>query len=136
MAASFRTDAKRPGSAGRSVDGAPYSRESPWLLPDAETMKTPFIVMLALLAGCAARPDSELPTALKPEAAPAAAQTAAAADAPAPRLERHEASAQCWMRHDKSGGSLEAKAKLVEKCINDKMAGIDKQDTNRKLPRQ
>ena len=99
-------------------------------------MKTPFIVMLALLAGCAAKPESELPTALKPEAAPAAAQTAAAGDAPAPRLERHEASAQCWMRHDRSAGSLEAKAKLVEKCINDKMAGIDKQDTNRKLPRQ
>jgi hypothetical protein len=40
------------------------------------------------------------------------------------------------MRHDKSGGSLDAKAKLVEKCINDKMAGIDKQDTSKKLPRQ
>jgi len=102
-------------------------------------MKTPIIVMLALLAGCAAKPDSDLPAVLKSEAAPAAAQTPAAAaadDAPAPRLERHEASAQCWMRHDKSGGSLDAKAKLVEKCINDKMAGIDKQDTNKKLPRQ
>src|SRR5687767_14056383 len=102
-------------------------------------MKTAIVLILALLAGCAAKPDSELPAALKPEAAPAAAQTPAAAaadDAPAPRLERHEASAQCWMRHDRSGGSLDAKAKLVEKCINDKMAGIDKQDTNKKLPRQ
>ena len=102
-------------------------------------MKTAMILILALLAGCAARPDSELPTALKPEATPAAAQLAPAAaadDTPAPRLERHEASAQCWMRHDKSGGSLDAKAKLVEKCINDKMAGIDKQDTSKKLPRQ
>ena len=99
-------------------------------------MKTAIILILALLAGCAAKPESELPTALKPETAPAAAQTAVADDAPAPRLERHEASAQCWMRHDRSGGSLEAKAKLVEKCISDKMAGIDKQDTNKKLPRQ
>jgi hypothetical protein len=95
-------------------------------------MKTAIMLILALLAGCAAKPESELPTALKPETAPAAA----ADEAPAPRLERHEASAQCWMRHDRSGGSLDAKAKLVEKCINDKMAGIDKQDTNAKLPRQ
>ncbi len=99
-------------------------------------MKIAIILILALLAGCAARPDSEMPSALKPETAPAAAQTAAGDDARAPRLERHEASAQCWMRHDRSGGSLDAKAKLVEKCINDKMAGVDKQDTTRKLPRQ
>ena len=102
-------------------------------------MKPAIVLILALLAGCAARPDSEMPTALKPEAAPAAAQAAPAAaadDAPASRLERHEASAQCWMRYDKSGGSLDAKAKLVEKCINDKMAGTDKQDASKKLPRQ
>lgn len=99
-------------------------------------MKTATVLMLALLAGCAAKPESEMPTALKPETAPAAAQTAVADDTPAPRLERHEASAQCWMRYDKSGGSLDAKAKLVEKCINDKMAGIDKRDTDKKLPTQ
>ena len=99
-------------------------------------MKTAIILILALLTGCAAKPESEMPTALKPEGAPAAAQTALTDEAPASRLERHEASAQCWMRHDRSGGSLDAKAKLVEKCINDKMAGIDKQDTNTKLPRQ
>ena len=89
-----------------------------------------------LLAGCAAKPESEMPSALKPETAPATAQTSAAEAAPAPRLERHEASAQCWMRHDKTGGPLEVKAKLVEKCISDKMAGIDKQDATKKLPRQ
>ena len=102
-------------------------------------MKTAIVLILALLAGCAGKPESELPTALKPETAPAAqvAPAAAAADdAPAPRIERHEASAQCWMRYDRSGGSLEAKAKLVEKCINDKMAGIDKRTTDRKLPTQ
>lgn len=102
-------------------------------------MKTATILILALLTGCAAKPESEMPTALKPETAPAATQMApaAAADsAPAPRPQRHEASAQCWMRHDRSGGSLDAKAKLVEKCINDKMAGVDKQDTTKKLPRQ
>jgi len=98
-------------------------------------MKPAIIAILALLTGCAAKPESELPTALKPETAPVA-QTAVAADAPASRLERHEASAQCWMRHDRSGGSLDAKAKLVEKCINDKMAGVDKRDSNTKLPQQ
>ena len=101
-------------------------------------MKKTWIITAAavLLAGCAATPESEMPSALKPETAPAAAQTAAPEAAPAPRPERHEASAQCWMRYDKTGGTLEAKAKLVEKCINDKMAGSDKQDTSRKLPRQ
>ena len=90
-----------------------------------------------LLAGCAAKPESEMPSALKPEAAPATAgQVSVPEAAPTPRLERHEASAQCWMRHDKAGGPLEAKAKLVEKCISDKMAGVDKQDTTKKLPRQ
>ena len=99
-------------------------------------MKPAIVLILALLAGCAGKPDSEMPTALKPETAPAAAQTAAADDAPAPRIERHEASAQCWMRYDKAGGPLEVKAKLVEKCINDKMAGIDRRDTDKKLPTQ
>ena len=101
-------------------------------------MTTAILLILALMVGCAAKPESELPTALKPETAPAGAQlapAAAAEDSPA-RLERHEASAQCWMRYDKSGGSLDAKAKLVEKCINDKMAGIDKQGARNKLPQQ
>ena len=30
-------------------------------------MKTAIILILALLAGCAAKPESEMPTALKPE---------------------------------------------------------------------
>jgi hypothetical protein len=50
--------------------------------------------------------------------------TAAAAPAdqpPAKPMDVHEASAQCWMKFDKSGGSLEAKSKLVDKCIDDKM---------------
>lgn len=98
-------------------------------------MKTVTVLLFALLAGCAAKPQSEMPTALKPESAPVT-QTAAADDGPVPRLERHEASAQCWMRHDRSGGSIDAKAKLVEKCINDKMAGTDKRDGNKKLPQQ
>jgi len=46
---------------------------------------------------------------------------AAAAEPDAPPLEMHEASAQCWMKYDKSGGGLDAKAKLVDKCIDEKM---------------
>ena len=89
-------------------------------------MKTAIILILALLAGCAGQAGER--AADRAEAGDGAgcssmAPAAAADDAPAPRLERHEASAQCWMRYDKSGGSLDAKAKLVEKCINDKMAG-------------
>lgn len=83
------------------------------------------------LGGCAASgPANEMPAAAAP--VPAVAQPATAeAASPGPLnpdgtpLERHEASAQCWMRYDRAPGSLEAKAKLVEKCINDKMAGVD-----------
>jgi Flp pilus assembly protein TadD len=64
-----------------------------------------------LLAGCAQTPVNEMG---------ASATAAAAAPADAPPMERHEASAQCWMKYDKSGGSLEAKAKLVDKCITEK----------------
>jgi hypothetical protein len=38
-------------------------------------------------------------------------------------MERHEASAQCWMKYDRTGGSLDAKSRLVDKCISDKMSG-------------
>jgi hypothetical protein len=67
-----------------------------------------------LLAGCAQTPVNEMGTAAT------TASTTAAAPAEAPPVERHEASAQCWMKYDKSGGSLEAKAKLVDKCIAEK----------------
>jgi hypothetical protein len=80
-----------------------------------------FVAALALplaLGACASKPASEMPAA-----------TAAAAAKPAPAveesdelpLERSEAAGQCWMKYDRSGGSLEAKAKLVDKCIDDKM---------------
>jgi pectin methylesterase-like acyl-CoA thioesterase len=87
----------------------------------------------ALLAACASKPGSELPaTAAAPAAAtPAASQTQTAAkpdskpdakpDAAAGPLLRHEAAAQCWMKLDRVNASLDAKAKLVGKCIDEKM---------------
>ena len=93
---------------------------------------TRFIVLTAFavaLAGCAATNPGEMPaatTSAAPAASPAPAAAnapAAAEDAPAPRPERHEAAAQCWMKYDKSGGSLDAKSKLVDKCIDEKMHG-------------
>jgi len=78
----------------------------------------------ALLTGCAnppAPPGSVPGPATSPvAAAPAAASPAPAAEAPPKQF---EASAQCWMKYDKAGGSLDAKAKLVDKCIDDKMKG-------------
>jgi hypothetical protein len=72
------------------------------------------------VAACASKPASEVPASTTaPAAKPAAA--AAVEEADEPPMERSEAAGQCWMRYDKSGGSLEAKAALVEKCINDKM---------------
>jgi hypothetical protein len=72
-----------------------------------------------LLAACAAQTGAGN----EPRAAAAPAAVAPAAPKDEPPLDVHEASAECWMRYDKSGGSLDAKAKLVDKCINDKMKG-------------
>jgi len=68
-----------------------------------------------LLPACAATPPGDAPPALA--ATPVATEPA---EPPKPVL-RHEASAECWMKHDKSGGSLEAKTKLVGKCIDERM---------------
>jgi hypothetical protein len=65
------------------------------------------------LAACANKPAGEMPV--------AAAAPAAAEQADEPPMERSEAAGQCWMKYDRSGGSLENKAKLVDKCIADKM---------------
>jgi hypothetical protein len=77
---------------------------------------------LLLLAACAAQTGagSQPGTAAAPASTAPAASTAAA-DEPPPDV--HEASAECWMKYDKSGASLDDKAKLVDKCINDKMKG-------------
>ena len=66
------------------------------------------------LAACASKPAGEMPASTT-AAAPAAEQ------ADEPPMERAEAAGQCWMKYDRSGGSLEAKAKLVDKCIDDKL---------------
>lgn len=95
------------------------------------------------LAGCASQPVNEMPATAatpaadaKPEAKPdtkpdakpdtkPAAKPAAAAEekGDVTPMDRAQANAQCWMKYDKSGGTLEAKAKLVEKCSDDKMKG-------------
>jgi hypothetical protein len=77
--------------------------------------------MAAGLAACASKPPCEMP------AQPAAASAAAPAPAPqqpeAAPIDVHEASAQCWMKYDKTAVNLDAKAKLVDKCIDEKMKG-------------
>jgi hypothetical protein len=77
------------------------------------------------VAGCAGKPASEMPVAAQP-AAPAAATApaaAAAAKSDVTPMDRAEANAQCWMKYDKTAVSLEAKAKLVDKCAAEKMQG-------------
>ena len=83
------------------------------------------------LAGCATQTVNEMPAAAttaaseaKPDAKPDAKPAAAADEkGDVTPMDRAEANAQCWMKYDKSGGTLEAKAKLVEKCSNEKMKG-------------
>jgi hypothetical protein len=81
----------------------------------------------ALLGACTATTNpGEMPAAASAPAPAAAPPPGPAGTQPQPAalpMERHEASAQCWMKYDRSGGSLEAKTKLVDKCINDKMSG-------------
>ena len=69
-----------------------------------------------VLTGCASKPTSEMPATTT-----AAAAKPAVEEVDEPPMERSEAAGQCWMKYDKSGGSLEAKAKLVDKCIDDKL---------------
>jgi len=81
-------------------------------------------MLATLLAGCAnpPAPPGGIPG---PATGPVAAAPAAPAPAPAAEapLKQYEASAQCWMKYDKTTGNLEAKAKLVNKCIDDRMKG-------------
>jgi hypothetical protein len=74
----------------------------------------PVLVVLAmtLLAACAGKP-TEMPA--------AAVAQAPAAEADAPPMEMHEASAQCWMQVDKTRASIDVRSKLVDKCIEEKM---------------
>jgi hypothetical protein len=98
-----------------------------------------FILAAALaLGGCTTtgKPASELPAAMqsaakpddkpgdnKPDSKPDARKPAPAEaqSDPGPPLERHEAAGQCWMIADKRGGSMDAKIKMVDKCIDDRM---------------
>ena len=87
------------------------------------------VVGALALSACASGPVNEMPAAATvPAAAPPAtgeAPSTGPVNAEGLPLERHEASALCWMRYDRTPGTLEAKAKLVDKCITDKMAGVD-----------
>jgi hypothetical protein len=73
--------------------------------------------MAAGLAACASKPPGEMPT------QPAAATAPASQQPEAAPIDVHEASAQCWMKYDKTAVNLDAKAKLVDKCIDEKMKG-------------
>jgi hypothetical protein len=75
-------------------------------------------LMPALLAGCTnpPAPPGGIPV-------PATGPVAAAPAAADPPPKQYEASAECWMKYDKATGNLDAKAKLVNKCIDDKMKG-------------
>jgi len=69
----------------------------------------------AILGGCTAQgPVNEMGS------SPA---TQSAAEPQAPPPEKHEVAAQCWMKYDKSTANLDAKAKLVDKCIAERMKG-------------
>ena len=82
-----------------------------------------------MLAACANKPASEMPapaattSAATPAAKPDIKPAAPAEQAAAPPMDRTEANAQCWMKYDKTAVSLEAKAKLVEKCADEKLKG-------------
>lgn len=88
--------------------------------------------LAAALAACSSEPDGlttpwtafAAPSA-KPAPQPVSSSPPAAAEAPTshPPLKPYEASAQCWMKYDKSRMDLDAKAKLVDKCIDDKLKG-------------
>ena len=71
--------------------------------------------LAAILGGCAAQgPVNEVVSS-------PASQSAAEPQAPPP--EKHEVAAQCCMKYDKTTGNLDAKAKLVDKCIAERMKG-------------
>ena len=71
--------------------------------------------LAVILASCAAQgPVNEMGSS-------SAASPAAQTQAPPP--EKHEVAAQCWMKYDKSTANLDAKAKLVDKCIAERLKG-------------
>jgi len=81
------------------------------------TMKRAILAvgLAALLAGCAAQgPVNEM------VASPGQQPTG---EAQAPPPDKHEVAAQCWMKYDKSTSNLDAKSKLVDKCIADRLKG-------------
>jgi hypothetical protein len=94
------------------------------------------IIATVLLTACAGAPGPGGPPlasaaapagpAGKPDTKPAATPAAAQASAPEKPMDVHEASSQCWMKYESSKIDLDAKAKIVDKCIDQKMAGQKK----------
>ena len=69
----------------------------------------------------AAQPaPAPLPT-MAARPAPAAQPSPEAEPAPEEPMTRERASAACWMRYDRSRASLDARMKLVDKCIDERM---------------
>jgi hypothetical protein len=78
-----------------------------------------------LLASCAHEETRVSSTATAPPAASQAAAQPAPAPEPEPEepITEHQASAACWMKYERGRRdlSLEARAKLVDKCIDERM---------------
>ncbi len=76
------------------------------------------VCMSTILAACAQGNTTA-------ELAPAPAPQAAAPAAPAAALTPEEAKAKCWMKYesDKKAKNIDARLKLVEKCVDDTLRG-------------
>jgi hypothetical protein len=96
------------------------------------------IAAAATLCGCATDGSGGPSLAAAPTAAPASAQPGSAAanrasarvadraaPEPAEPVTEQQASADCWMHYEngRRSLSLDARAKLVDKCIDDRMHG-------------
>src|SRR6185295_4889932 len=80
------------------------------------------VCALALLTGCASNSSADL----APAAQPATPQVAAAPAAPPPeQVTPEKAKADCWMKYegDKKIKNIDARLKLVEKCVDDTLRG-------------
>jgi len=82
--------------------------------------QTPAAPPVAVAEAPAAQPAPQPVVAARPQPA---AQPAPPEPDPEPEeaMTRERASGMCWMRYDRSRASLDARMKLVDKCIDEKM---------------
>jgi hypothetical protein len=80
------------------------------------------VAMGVSLAGCSTAPGEAPRASAFSFPAPASKPAVTAQTQPdKPTLQPYEANAKCWMKYDQSKVSLDAKAKLVDKCVDDIM---------------